>query len=139
MKANGPDEKNEAARSSFKYLNIFNKFYSFEKTTLSIGYQICKSTSWNKATVGDKVMKELGKKKESLDIDSYAYAYLNSKLKCLLVHWVVSLLDITDPNWWAWNTPSIKLLLSQRRYYSFDERFFDNAIYPDIYWRNERG
>ena len=74
MKANGPDEKNEAARSSFKYLNIFNKFYSFEKTTLSIGYQICKSTSWNKATVGDKVMKELGTKKESLDIDSYAYA-----------------------------------------------------------------
>ena len=74
MKANGPDEKNEAARWSFKYLNIFNKFYSFEKTTVSIEYQIYKSTSWSKATVGDKVMKEQGTKKESLGIDSYAYA-----------------------------------------------------------------
>ena len=47
--------------------------FSFEKTIASRGYHIYKNT-WSKAKVDDKVVIELEKKKESLDIDPYACA-----------------------------------------------------------------
>ena len=48
-------------------------YFSFEKTIASMWHHIYESP-WNKAKADDKVVIELETKKESLDIDPYAYA-----------------------------------------------------------------